>query len=132
MKTFKLTVRTPEKEVFTGDAVSIRLRAEEGQLQLFANHASITASVLFTRVIIDTPDKEEVFIARRGMFAFDNKTNSATLLAFYCEEEEQLDTQTAQDYLKFIEEQIAKGEDLSQFQLTYLEDERLAVKKQLM
>jgi F0F1-type ATP synthase epsilon subunit len=131
MKTFKLTVRTPENEVFVGEATSIRLRAENGQMQVFANHASITASILFSKIIIDTENGEEAFVARRGMFAFDNKTNSATLLAFYCEHEKELDAKTAEDYLKFIEEQLAKGEDMSQFQLVYLEDERLAVQKQL-
>lgn len=131
-KTFKLTLRSPDQTLFDADAVSIKFRAENGQMQVFAHHASITASILFSTAVIETPDgSEEKFIVRRGVFAFNNTTNEANLLANFAEIESEMDTTTAQSYLEFIEAELAKGSDLSKFQLTYLENEKLAVQKQL-
>lgn len=129
--TFNLTIRTPEGDVFQGDATSIRLRAENGQMQIFANHASLLATLLFSRIIVDTVEGEQVYLARRGIINFNNKENSATLLVMYCQEESEVDLTTAEEYLKFIDEQIKQGKDLSKFQLTYLEDEKLAIETQI-
>lgn len=130
-KTFKLSIRTPEGNVFEGEATSIRLRAENGQMQVFSNHASLLSTIVFSRIVVDTPQGEEVYLGRRGIFSFDNANNSATLLTLYCEAEGKVDLTNAEDYLKFIEEQMAKGEKLSEFQLTYLEGEKLAITQQI-
>jgi F0F1-type ATP synthase epsilon subunit len=130
-KTFKLSIRTPEGDVFDSEATSIRLRAENGQLQVFANHASLLATVIFSRIVVDTPEGEKVYLGRRGIFNFNNDTNTATLLTLYCEEEGKVDLTNAEDYLKFIEEQMAQGKDLSDFHLTYLEGEKLAIQQQI-
>lgn len=130
-KTFHLVVKTPERTAFEGETVSIKLRAENGQMQVFANHASITASIIFSNIVIETTEGEEKYVVRRGTFAFNNDTNTATLLTTYCEKESEMDIDTAKDYLKFIEEQLAAGKDLSKFQLVYLENEKLAIEKQI-
>lgn len=131
MNTFNLTIRTPEQEIFKGEATGIRFDAEGGQMKVLSNHASITSSLNFSPVIVETKDTSDEFIARQGIFHFDNDSNSGSLLCLYCEPKEELDEATAKDYLEFIEEQLAKKENLSKFQLVYLENEKVAVKKQL-
>jgi len=131
MKTFQLTIQTPEGEAFDGKAVSIKLRADNGQMQVMAHHASLLATVLFSKIEIETKEGIENYIIRKGIFNFENKSNTANLLCLFCQKEEEIDLSHAKDYLKFIEEQMAAGKDLSQFQLTYLEGEKLAIEKQI-
>lgn len=131
MKTFTLKIQTPEKTAYEGEVTSIRFRSEIGQTQIFAKHATITSTILFSNTIVDTQNGEEKFLIRNGIFAFDNVKNTATLLAQYCELATEVDLTHAKDYLAFIEEQLAKGADLSKFQLVYLEDEKLAIEKQI-
>lgn len=129
--TFKFTIQTPEGQAFSDKIISVKLRADNGQMQVMAHHASILATVLFSKVEIETKDGIETFMTRKGLFNFENKTNEATLLCIYAQKEEEMDISHAKDYLKFIEEQMASGKDLSQFQLKYLEGEKLAIEKQI-
>ena len=130
-KTYKFTIQTPEGQAFSDRIISVELRADNGQMQVMAHHASILATVLFSKVEIETKDAVETYIVRKGLFNFENKTNEANLLCIYAQKEEEMDITHAKDYLKFIEEQMAAGKDLSQFQLTYLEGEKLAIEKQI-
>jgi len=129
--TFKLTIQTPDKQIFSGKVISLKLRADNGQMQVMAHHASLLATVLFSRIELETSEGIQSYLVRQGVFNFENKTNQASLLTISCQKEEGLDISHAKDYLKFIEEQIAAGTDLSQFQLTYLEGEKLAIEKEI-
>lgn len=130
-KTFALTIRTPEGEVYNCQATGVRLEAEGGLIKVLAGHASITATIVCTPVIVEGNDFSEEFFARQGVFFFDNRTNTATLMAIYCERRSEVNAQTVEEYLKFIEEQLAAGKGLSEFQVAYLEGEKIAVKRQL-
>ncbi|EKD93880.1 MAG: hypothetical protein ACD_28C00035G0017 [uncultured bacterium] len=128
---FKLTIRTPEGEVYHKEAKSIAFNDEDGQNQIFAHHASLTSTILFSHVIVEEEEMEEKFLARNGLFLFNNQENTGLLLALYCEKKSEISHQTAAQYLKFLEKQLAEGNDLSEFQVLYLEGEKLAVEKQV-
>lgn len=130
-RTFELAIRTPQGEVFSCQAVSVRLAAEGGAMQVLARHASLTATVIYSPIVVEGEEFTEEFVARQGVFFFNNQTNSATLLAIYCEKTKEMNKQSIEEYLKFIEEQLQAGKDLSEFQITYLEGEKLAVEAQL-
>lgn len=130
-ETFKISIRTPNEEVFAGDATGLKISTEGGDMEAFADHASVTASLLFSPIVVSTSDKEEEFIARNGLFLFDNASNSATILALSCEKKSEVSHQTVKDYLAFIEKQLEEGKDLSDFQILYLKGEKLAVQQQM-
>ncbi len=131
MKTFNLTIRSPEKEVFSGKVESLTFDAEDGRMQILAHHASITGVILFSKLVAKSEDREESFIARRGIFLFDNEKNEANLLCLYCELTGEIDHKTALEYLKFISDKLANHESLSEYQIKYLEGEKFAVEKQV-
>lgn len=129
---FKLSLRTPQEELFEGSATSIFFNAEDkGSTQVLPHHAAMTTTIQFSRVVISTADKEEIFFVRNGMFLFDNEHNRGVLLALHGERHSEISHQTAKEYLAFLEEQIKKGDDLSEFQVLYLSGEKLAVEEQL-
>lgn len=131
MNLFNLIIRTPEKEVFSGEVQSLTFDAEDGRMQILPKHASITATLGFSSISIKTEDREEEFFARRGIFLFDNRKNSGVLLCLTCELKSEMDHISARDYLAFIQEKLAKRESLSEYQVKYLEGEKFAVERQV-
>ncbi len=128
---FKLTIRTPQEDVYSGEAKSLTLAGEDGEMQILEDHASLTATVHFTPIIVEEENGEEHFLGRNGIFLFNNEENSAILLINYCEKTSEISMQTVEEYAKFIEDQLAQGKDLSQFQILYLKNERIAVEEQI-
>lgn len=100
-------------------------------MQIFENHASITAGINFSPIIIEEPDKEENFLARNGIFLFNNDKNEALMLISTCQKKSEVDHFTVKQYLEFLEKQLEKGKDLSEFQILYLQNERLAIEQQV-
>ncbi|MCC7432423.1 F0F1 ATP synthase subunit epsilon [Candidatus Peregrinibacteria bacterium] len=132
MKTFTLTIRTPEKQVYSGKAQFLKLFTETGLIKLFPGHADLTATLNFSPVIFaDHDGKEEDYVARRGLLRVDCLGNSMDLMVFDCSLKSELSPLHAKEYLKFIETELAKGTDLSDFKVRYLEEERFVIEKQI-
>lgn len=132
MESFKLILRTPEAQVFEGQVESIRFTSEGGDMQVFAHHASLTATILFSPIVLQTDSStKETYMVRRGLFLFDNASNMARLLALSCEAQSEISEQSIKEYLELLDQQLKNGEELSRFQLMYLEGEKLAVEEQL-
>lgn len=129
---FTLTIRTPQEDIYKGSAASLTLASEDGEMQIFEDHASLTASLNFTPIIVvEENGDEEHYLARNGIFLFNNEENSGILLVNYCEKKSEISIQTIEEYSKFLDEQLAKGKDLSQFQILYLKNEKVAVEEQM-
>ena len=131
MTTFHFILKTPEATLYDGEVKKITLVTEQGELQMMAHHASLTGSIIFSPVRIDDQKAEDTFMVRNGTVLFNNKTNTAMILALYGECKSEITHQTAQEYLKFIEKELKAGHDLSEYQILYLEGEKLAIEQQL-
>lgn len=130
MSSFQLTIRTPDKDVYTGTVNSVSFHAEDGQVQVLAHHASYMATILFSTVRVDGEAGGATYLARNGFFYFDHKKNEALMLCLYCEEQSEVSYQTVEEYLRFLASELEKG-DLSDFQVVALKGEKLSVEKQL-
>jgi len=131
MKTFQLTIRTPENKLFKGEVSGVSFTSEGGDMEVFAHHSSVTAALAFSPLVLNVNEKKEVFMLRNGLFLFDNKANEATFLALYAEKRSEVSQKTVKEYVAFLEEQLKKGEDMSEFQILYLRGEKLAVEQQI-
>lgn len=130
-RTFHLTIRTPDENIFDEEVVSVRLISERGAMTVLSKHASLTTSLLFSPIHIKTEHKEEEFMARRGILYISNEENKAVLLCLTVEKKVEMSYVTAEEYLKFIENKLARGEDLSEYQLVHLKTEKMAVERQM-
>ncbi|MBI5755271.1 F0F1 ATP synthase subunit epsilon [Candidatus Peregrinibacteria bacterium] len=130
-RTFRLTIRTPDENIFDEEVISVRLISERGTMTILAKHASLTASVLFSPIYIKTEKGEEEFMARRGILYISNEENKAVLLCLTVEQKLEMSYITAEEYLKFIENKLARGENVSEYQLIHLKTEKMAVEKQV-
>ena len=59
MKTFPLTVSSPDGNVFSGDVASVVLRGASGDLMIMARHIPFVTSVKPCDVRVMLPDGEE-------------------------------------------------------------------------
>ncbi len=130
MSTFQLTIRTPDKDVYSGSINSVSFHAEDGQVQVLAHHASYMATIQFSTVKVEGEAGGATYLARNGFFYFDHKKNEALMLCLYCEEQSEVSYQTVEEYLRFLTSELEKG-DLSDFRVLSLKGEKLAVEKQV-
>lgn len=131
---FNLVIQTPEKSVFAGEVESLSVRLDGGHEVIYAHHASMVGTVSFGSAVVgsgDNGEETDKFLVRQGFLSFDNATNTCRLAAYYCELETEVSEADAKDYLAFVEAELAKGASLSDFQIEYLEGEKIAVTKQL-
>lgn len=127
-KTFQLTIRTPDQEIFNNQVNSVTFSTEEfGIMQVLTGHASLTGVILFSPIIIKTPAHEEEFLSRRGIALVSNEHHSVTILVLSAEKRQEVSYQSAREYLDFIEAKLKEGADLSQYQLTHLQKEKIAL-----
>ena len=74
MKSFKLTIITPEREKFSGEAESLIVRTTEGDVQILAGHASYFAALGTGRVKLQLPGGEtKVASASGGILSVGDK-----------------------------------------------------------
>ena len=59
MKTFRLTVSSPDGNIFAGDAVQLVARGVEGKLAVLAGHIPFITSLKAGECRIELPDGEE-------------------------------------------------------------------------
>lgn len=131
-ESFKLIIRTPEQTILDDQVKMLHLATEGGEIEVYANHSSLTATIAFSPVEVQTNhDKDESYMVRNGVFLFDNETNTAAILALHCEHKSEVSHQTIKEYADFIESELAKGKELSDFQILYLKGEKLAVEQQM-
>lgn len=130
MSTFNLIIRTPEKEVFRGAVNSFSFAAEDGRVQILPHHAHYMTTLEYSSMKLEVEGKTLAFSARSGVFTFDHVKNEALLLCLYCEETSEVTYKSAQEYLEFLRTQLAQG-DLSDYEVLYLQGEKLAVEKQV-
>ena len=130
-KTFHVTIRTPDEEILDSKEVrELNLNTESGPMTVYAKHASLSGSILFSRIKVITKDLEEQFLTRRGTIFIDNKKNHVIILVMNCEKKATIVYKKLEDYMAYIENLIASGESLSSVKLAYLEKEKLAVQEQ--
>ncbi len=127
---FKLIIKTPEREVFQGEVTAVSLDTEDGRVQVLTGHADFMTTLQFSQVRVDMDNGSMTYAARSGIFSFDHAHGTAQLLALYCEEESEVNYQSAAEYLQFLATELAQG-DLSDYQVKYLKGEKLAVEKQV-
>lgn len=128
---FKLIIRTPDKTIFDGTVDSIYLETDAGEVGLLADHASLASTITYTKAFIKHDTVSEEWVLKRGLIFFSNEENAATVLINFAEEISETDIVNVEEYLKLLEERLDSDEEVSHFEYKYLENEKLAIIKQL-
>jgi len=79
MDTLKLTVSVPEKRLFEGEAKSVTVPGEDGQMTILSGHAPLLSTLVAGDVIVSTDSNEETYEIGGGFIEVNE--NGATILA---------------------------------------------------
>ncbi|MBP3266175.1 MAG: hypothetical protein K6A37_03670 [Saccharofermentans sp.] len=60
MTTYALTVLTPDKELFSGEVISLVLRGHEGDLAVFAGHVPFVTTLRPGKCVVTLSDEKEL------------------------------------------------------------------------
>lgn len=131
MTAFRLTIGTPNGILLDREVLTVTLKTEAGVTALQTRHADLLAPIQFTHVRVKTSEGLEKYIVRGGIITMDHDSNTASILVSFAEELSETASVTAEEYVNFLESEIAKGHSLSSFHLEYLEEEHFVLKKQL-
>ena len=60
MTTYALTVLSPDKELFSGEVISLVLRGHEGDLAVFAGHVPFVTTLRPGKCVVTLSDEKEL------------------------------------------------------------------------
>ena len=77
MKTFRLTIARLDKELFSGDIVSLTVPSEEGEMTLLANHEPIIAKLKAGKIVFkdDKGDSQDFELQKGVLEMSENQAN---------------------------------------------------------
>ena len=131
MNLFQLEIQSPLHSVFSGEVAKVHMRSDGGDMELMAKHADLTTSISFSPLVVQHGELTEIFILRNAIACFDNRANKLTILALYAQLDKQVDVSGSQDMLLQIKDMLKNPEKLNQYQIKYLENQKIALEKQL-
>jgi len=79
MDRFKLTVSTPEKRLFEGEAESVTVPGEDGQFTILVGHAPLLSTLVAGKVMVADGSGEKIFEIGSGFIEVNE--DGATILA---------------------------------------------------
>ncbi len=130
-QTLRVVIQTPDTVYFDGQAQWIRVQTEGGELEIHPKHVSAMGSVVFSPVIVKQDDQTITYYIRQGVIRVDNEENSVHVLAFSCEKESDVTQTSIKEYMNFVLEKLDSGEDMTDIQTTYLQEQQASLEKLL-
>ena len=131
MNKFHLVLQSTEQNLFESDVNSVSLGSKGGDLQIFARHANLSTSFDFTVIKVETDNGTLSFYARGGIVNFDNKENKLLVLGLSITPVNEVDISGAKSYLEYVNQLLENRDNLSNFKIVQLENEKIALEKQI-
>lgn len=125
-------IRTPEGEqLFQQQVRSVDVFSQLGAMRILPGHASLQGTILFSPVRVETETTTEQFVVQQGFVFVDQVKDEVTLLVYRAEKRSELNYETAQQYLEHVLQALKNHESLSEYELKFLTDERLAAQERI-
>ena len=69
----KLEIITPEKQVFSGEVISVKIPGKNGEFEILNNHAPIISTLLTGEIrVITSSNNTEKFLINSGVIEMQN------------------------------------------------------------
>ena len=109
MRSFHLDVVTPDGSAFSGEAESLLVRTDSGDVEILAGHADYLAALSVGRARIKTADGERAAAISGGFLSVDKK--SVKLIATTFEFADEIDVNRAKAAKENAEAAITKAKN---------------------
>jgi F-type H+-transporting ATPase subunit epsilon len=121
MKTFKLTIVSPEGEVFSEDATQVSLPTTSGEITILPNHIPLVSALASGEVLVKL-DESIHPVAIAGGFV-QVKTGEVIILADFAKEMNQITEDKIEEAKKRAAELSQQKEKVSREEFEYFEGE---------
>lgn len=127
-----VVIRTPEGDIFHEEGVSsLELFSELGAMQILPGHASLQAAIRFSPLQVTTSTASEHFVIQQGFVFVDQEKDEALILVYRAEKRAEIKYDTAKQYLEHVLQALQQRTSLSEYELTFLDAERLAAQERV-
>jgi F0F1-type ATP synthase epsilon subunit len=130
MKKLFLTIRTPLETTFENDIKELKIDTDAGRMVILPGHAPLTSTVTFSKIVVVTDGGSTEYFVKRGTLSVSLASQTIDLMCMTCEEVKEVSLQTIDEYIDLIQEKLANKESLTEYQIQYLQDEKIAFEKQ--
>ena len=114
---------------FAGESDCVTLETECGIMQIKPGHADLIGTVDFTEIRVALGAEEEHLLGRKGVVHVDNVLGKVEVLLGYASHYKHVSFASMEEHLKHIEGLLASGENLKDFHVTFLNEERVALEQ---
>lgn len=130
--TLTLTIETPQGTIFNEPVSSIHLTNELGDMEIFPGHATLLASISFSKTRVRcSAAREELYFMRSGILRTDTQTGQTTILVESCTHEKDIEYDSIKDYEKFVLDRLSRPAELSSLQITYLTEQKSSLERMI-
>jgi F0F1-type ATP synthase epsilon subunit len=127
---FKLILKTPWVSLSEGEIDAAKLSTLTGELEILPEHTSLIGIIDFSKLQVRDGDTVHEYYVRSGALQVANGGKEVRILAQDIGKEGEMHMASLEEYLAFITEKLSER-DLSDYQIRFLESERLGLEKQL-
>ncbi len=130
MSMLSVTLKTPTKTLYKGEADSVRLSTDLGRLELLPDHATLVGTILFSKAYVKHGSVEEKFVIRQGSVLVD-KDNNCSILAIEADKESEISIDSMKSYLTYLDEQLQADGRYNDYQMKFLREQHASIEGSL-
>lgn len=108
--TFQLNIVTPERTVFSGEAVSVTAPGANGYFGVLARHAPMVAELGIGELMVKMPEGREEYFAVCSGFV-EVRPDATTVMADTAEPWQEIDLERAQEAARRARERLSNHEE---------------------
>ncbi len=124
-----VTIQTPEESSFDGECISVRLKTDDGEIEILPDHTNLVSTLTYSETTLTLPDgSEKIYALRSGVILMINDSNRLSINVFFAELLENVKHESILAYHKEILERLKDG-DLSPLQVRFLENQSESIKE---
>jgi F0F1-type ATP synthase epsilon subunit len=130
MAALTLSLRTPLKNVFEGEVDAVRLKTDLGRMEILPGHATLAATILYSRVYVRQGGTEQQYIIRQATVSV-SEDGSVRITALDAQEQDSIQVESVEQYLVHLNQQLNGEEELNEYQKQFLSEQRAALEETL-
>ena len=113
MKTFELSVMTPEKQFFSGSVEAVTVMGLDGEITVLADHAPMTVSLNIGEIRIKRDGEWIAAVNSEGFM--EVLDNNIVVFVQTCEKPEEIDVRRAEQAARRAEELLRQKQSLQEY-----------------
>jgi F-type H+-transporting ATPase subunit epsilon len=128
MNRIKVSVLSPNAPAYVGEADALHLATEEGEMDILPGHAALIGLIDFSVLKVKNGQHNEEFYLRGGTVSVEDG-ETVKILAQDVQSKVNFDLKSLKDYMEFVISRLSKPEELSKYQMKFLEEQKDALEK---